>query len=399
MGGAHSRELEAAQSHVKRLTSELRRMTSEQQSSQHRLSQVAKQAARAASLESELHEAKQALESKATLHGELTRSQEEAAARQQQLREMQAELRASKAELERVVGELKFSQLEKQRAASQDAKEEARHSAQLVSDANATLTQTLALSAHPVYGELLADYGHKRLYRGHPLTLWTGTVVWESQRAFRRERAKVIAAAKWRSSVRGWPGSITVVSLGEAEPGVLIDGQHRLGAAFALEQQGHLKEELQSIFVEVYPPMPDKEVKELFTEINKAEPVTLIDLPDVGAEPKDNEIITNVAQLLSTRYPNMFKPSHNCRPPHVNVDVLRNKIFQANIIRDKGIKSSEELLAWLEARNASQRAVAEALAAGKVEDVAPNMAVRESALTKARKEDFYLGLGWDWLHE
>lgn len=31
---------------------------------------------------------------------------------------------------------------------------------------------------------------------------------------------------------------------------------------------------------QVYPPMESKSVKELFTEINKVEPVTLVDLPD-----------------------------------------------------------------------------------------------------------------------
>ena len=48
----------------------------------------------------------------------------------------------------------------------------------------------------PVFGELLGDFGHKRLYRASPLTLWTGTVLWDSQRAFRQERAADIADSR-----------------------------------------------------------------------------------------------------------------------------------------------------------------------------------------------------------
>ena len=82
-------------------------------------------------------------------------------------------------------------------------------------------------------------------------TLWAGTVMWERQRAFRQERAALIASAKAKSPLSGWPGSISIV---ETEPcttdstdelvdrdgvstiGMLIDGQHRLGAAHLLSQ-------------------------------------------------------------------------------------------------------------------------------------------------------------------
>ena len=60
-----------------------------------------------------------------------------------------------------------------------------RLSAKLVAEANAALLDENAAaegSAHPVFGELLHDFGHKRLYRASPLTLWTGTVLWDSQR-------------------------------------------------------------------------------------------------------------------------------------------------------------------------------------------------------------------------
>ena len=44
----------------------------------------------------------------------------------------------------------------------------------------------------------------------------------------------------------------------------------------------------------------------------------------------------------------MFKPSTNCRPPHLNVDILRNEIHKAGLIGKLGIASGEELIRWYE---------------------------------------------------
>ena len=75
-----------------------------------------------------------------------------------------------------------------------------------VSDASAALIDAAnEPHAHPVFGQLLHDFGHKRLYLGSPTTLWAGTLLWERQRAFRKERATLIAQAKGNSSARGWP--------------------------------------------------------------------------------------------------------------------------------------------------------------------------------------------------
>ena len=35
-----------------------------------------------------------------------------------------------------------------------------------------------------------------------------------------------------------------------------------------------------------------------------------------------------LAEELRERYPDMFKPSHGCRPPHINVDVLREELHR-----------------------------------------------------------------------
>ena len=66
---------------------------------------------------------------------------------------------------------------------------------------------------------------------------------------------------------------------------------------------------------------------------NRAEPVLLVDLPDEsgGATADDNALLTSAAEALKKRYPEMFKPSQNCRAPHVNVDVLRNEMLKAEV--------------------------------------------------------------------
>ena len=59
--------------------------------------------------------------------------------------------------------------------------------------------------------------------------------------------------------------------------------------------------------------MNEQGKKDLFTEINRAEPVLLVDLPDGGASADDNVILTEAAEALSERYPTMFKPSVRVR--------------------------------------------------------------------------------------
>ena len=76
----------------------------------------------------------------------------------------------------------------------------------------------------------------------------------------------------------------------------------------------------------MYPATSEQAAKELFTEINKAEPVVLVDMPEIGASDDENALISEAAEALRQRYPNMFKASRTCRPPHVNLDVLRNQM-------------------------------------------------------------------------
>ena len=98
-----------------------------------------------------------------------------------------------------MAGELKFAQQEQrsvgrmrtdltsaQKELQAKENEMELRNAKLVAQANEALTMSRPLQ-HPVFGELLHDFGHKRLYRASPLTLWAGTLVWDRQRAFRQE--------------------------------------------------------------------------------------------------------------------------------------------------------------------------------------------------------------------
>ncbi len=324
---------------------------------------------------------------------------------------MRAALDDKRLQLEKVFGQLKFEQQEKramqQRVSDAQASEAeaARRSAEklsarLVAEANASLDS----STHPVFGTLLADFGYKRLYRASPTTLWAGTLMWDKQRAFRQERSELIAKTKAKSLVSGWPGTISVVEVANCDDtgsnetplAVVIDGQHRLGAAYALSAKDKLLGALEEILVEVYTPMEDGAINELFTEINKVEPVTLIDLPaaEGGAAPEDFTVITGASERLRDAFKPMFKPSRRCLSPHLNIDVLRNELHKSGLLAHQSLKDETQLYDRLLSINDALANLSDA----ELRPRAGGRTVSDAALAKARANDFYLGLGLGWMH-
>ena len=53
-----------------------------------------------------------------------------------------------------------------------------------------------------------------------------------------------------------------------------------------------------------------------------------MDLPVKGASDNDQEIFEGAALALKDKYSNMFKESQNAMRPHVNIDRLRNQLYQ-----------------------------------------------------------------------
>ena len=68
-------------------------------------------------------------------------------------------------------------------------------------------------------------------------------------------------------------------------------------------------------------------------------------------------MLTIAAETLRDKYPAMFKPSHGCRPPHVNVDVMREEMHRAELLSREKLTTADQLVSWLEERNASSQLV------------------------------------------
>jgi len=189
------------------------------------------------------------------------------------------------------------------------------------------------------------------------------------------------------------------------EPGKrgIVDGQHRIGGLEILLNASEWAQD-KLILTEVYKVADaDKQVADLFLEINKAEPAFEVDLPGV-ADDHVRAVIDSVSESLASQFPEMFKPSVRCRPPHLNVDRLRQDLFSSDTVRkqiDKAPRdreeASKELLDWALEQNAklSKRSAADwagsAMLRVKTEDAL------NKALTKCDANSFYLGIDLSWL--
>lgn len=152
--------------------------------------------------------------------------------------------------------------------------------------------------------------------------------------------------------------------------------------------------DFENILVEVYPAQKeqneDSQVREIFLEVNKAEPVKLVDLPGV-AKAKDRKIITEVAERLQEKHPEMFSESQRCRSPNLNVDNLRDALFSSKILEKHSLQTSKALELWILERNE--------LLGREFQDEKNKRLVSVNALKKARKFRFYLGLDSSWLYK
>lgn len=246
---------------------------------------------------------------------------------------------------------------------------------------------------HPELGQLVRDMGYKRVYCASVRQL-AAVPIWEMQRILRQDRAAAIATEKRK---KGFPvkipGIITLYALPDGTY-KLLDGQHRLAALRLLAESGIVNGDSNYILVEVFHLEKPSEVKELFMEINRAQPVKLVDLPD-EARPDFKMMVNGATETLRQKYEDMFKASTNCKIPHVNIDNLRDDIYQHGVSERHGIKTAEELVAWLEKANATLGQKSDKdwnrLYKGR------NMDVVERAVAKARKSKFYLGLDRTWL--
>lgn len=157
-----------------------------------------------------------------------------------------------------------------------------------------------------------------------------------------------------------------------------------------LAEKGGHDFDLENILVEVHASVDnqDKSSVDLFTEINKAEPVKLVDMPGLATK-KEQRIINDAAEKLRDDFPDMFKASQQCRSPHLNIDNLRDALFRAEILKRQNLSSPKQLFQWLLEQNNR--------AAEKFEKEDEMAKVGAKALEKAKANNFYLGLDSSWL--
>lgn len=104
-------------------------------------------------------------------------------------------------------------------------------------------------------------------------------------------------------------------------------------------------------------------------------------------------IIDEAVAEIAAKYPAMFKVSQNCRPPHVNIDVCRDDIFQSEFISKRGITTSAMLVSAIEEANCELKKVFRT----EKKNEAPT--TKDKALTKAIANNFFLGLDKAWVHQ
>ncbi len=294
---------------------------------------------------------------------------------------------------------------------------------------------------HPILGPKIAHLSYKRVHLTSAKKL-ASLPVYEKQRAYRHDRAKEMAKDKKKTLWMGIPG---VISLMEEESGRLsiIDGQHRVGMmALLSEEQRKIAEknqkvngatngeqkkdeqvdllaqlDLDNVLVEVFLPQQtrnsdnvladtnqqqnqisleeqdDKAV--IFTEINKAEPIKLLDLPGVTNK-RTRDVIDYAANHFHNAFPEMFSPSQKCRAPHLNLDNLRDALFASEVIKREKIGSGGELVKWMVKKNEELKEVLMSNDGGSLDG---GKKVSDSALKKASKHKFFLGLESTWLYK
>jgi hypothetical protein len=280
-----------------------------------------------------------------------------------------------------------------------------------------------AAEVHPILGPVLHDFGYKKVFAVDS-NLLTTLEVWEKQRSYRHDRAQIIANDKPKSPISmalGLPGVITLYDTGRREEkqedgsvkivsGLsVLDGQHRLGMCAVINlKEGERPEFLKKVLVEVYS-LSTEDARNnaakrnnssssaslltasiLFTEINKAEPIKGIDMPDTPISKDHLEIINAGTKMLKDyrQFGLCFKPTSRFRQPHVNLDSMRDEIYNSDLVKRNKIRSETELFDFLMARNEEIQLKFESKAAvGKLSD---------QINKKVKATGFYLGIenGW-----
>jgi hypothetical protein len=146
---------------------------------------------------------------------------------------------------------------------------------------------------HPLLGELICDLSYKKVYLTSVRAL-AAAPVWQKQRTLRLNRAEMIVKAKKKNLTGSiLPGVISMYHDQRSDEVGIFDGQHRTAALVLLAKEGLWDERTRNVTVDVFEINTEIEIKTLFSEINAAEPVKLIDMPVLEEElpPSKTEVM------------------------------------------------------------------------------------------------------------
>mmetsp|Transcript_4123 Transcript_4123/g.6889 ORF Transcript_4123/g.6889 Transcript_4123/m.6889 type:complete len:453 (-) Transcript_4123:84-1442(-) len=109
-------------------------------------------------------------------------------------------------------------------------------------------------------------------------------------------------------------------------------------------------------------------------------------------------VLDEAVDGLAASYPDMFKPSSRCKPPHLNADVLRDDLFQSEFLSRHDVRSAEDLRRLLDSVNHALGQQHEQAAQKPQDGVAGLSKSAAAASKKAAEYGFYLGLDKAWMY-
>eukprot|EP00958_Prasinococcus_capsulatus_P017483 scaffold1973_cov399-Prasinococcus_capsulatus_cf.AAC.14 len=236
-------------------------------------------------------------------------------------------------------------------------------------------------TTHPIYGTLLYEQGDGSKVYSTPVSTFC-------------QQARELTAKQPFSL----PGIITVYTkAGEKDTTpFILDGQHRAAGLKILFQKGLVGKD-EHVLVSVHENLEEEQAAKLFTEINQAQSVSLLEMPGVAEEWVKATLEEGLREIRS-EYGSMFRPGTRCRPPHVNIDNLKDDLFQADVMERFSITDAYTLATWLRENNEKLAELSDAEWAKRrgVDPAKLNKSFK-AAVAKARENGFYLGLDKKWM--
>jgi hypothetical protein len=112
-------------------------------------------------------------------------------------------------------------------------------------------------------------------------------------------------------------------------------------------------------------------------------------------------VLNEASDRLQQQFPDMFKPSSRCKPPHLNIDVLRDDLFQSEFAARHAVASAEDLVRLLLRANAAAEGalIKKQQQQDPAASSSPLGPAAIAAQKKAKEFGLFLGLDKAWLYQ